>query len=46
MKDGDVPLPLDGGTERQRNDIENTFDWFTGKRCCQMKIRERRILDP
>ena len=36
-----VSLPLDAGTERKSDDIENSVNRLTRKRCGQVKIRQR-----
>ena len=41
MKNRDVPLPLDAGTKRKSDDIENSVNRLTRKRCGQVKIRQR-----
>ena len=41
VKNRDVSLPLDAGTERKSDDIENSVNWLTRKRCGQVKIRQR-----
>ena len=43
VKNRDVSLPLDASTERESNDIENSVNRLTRKRCCQVQIREGRI---
>ena len=41
VKNRDVSLPLDAGTERKSDDIENSVNRLTRKRCGQVKIRQR-----
>ena len=41
MKNRDVSLPLDAGTERKSDDIENSVNRLTRKGCGQVKIRQR-----
>ena len=41
MKNRDVSLPLDAGTERKSDDIKNSINRLTRKGCCQVKIRQR-----
>jgi len=41
IENRDVPLSLDSSTERESNDIEHSVNWLTGKRCGQVKIRQR-----
>lgn len=41
VKYRDVSLPLDAGTERKGDDIENSVNRLTRKRCGQVKIRQR-----
>src|SRR6266849_11004879 len=41
MKNRDVSLSLDAGTERKSDDIENSVNRLTRKRCGQVKIRQR-----
>src|SRR2546426_6507310 len=41
VKNRDVSLSFDAGTERKSDDIENSVNWLTGKRCGQVKIRQR-----
>ena len=41
VKYRDVSLPLDAGTERKSDDIENSVNRLTRKRCGQVKIRQR-----
>ena len=41
VKNRDVSLPLNAGTERESDDIENSVNRLTGKRCGQVKIRQR-----
>ena len=41
VKYRDVSLPLDLGTERKGDDIENSINRLTRKRCGQVKIRQR-----
>lgn len=42
----DVSLPLDARTERKGDDIEDSVNRLTRKRCGQVKIRERGIRHP
>ena len=41
VKNRDVSLALDAGTERKGDDIENSVNRLTRKRCGQVKIRQR-----
>src|ERR1700686_3659143 len=41
VKNRDVSLPPDAGTERKSDDIENSVNRLTRKRCGQGKIRQR-----
>jgi hypothetical protein len=43
MKNRDVSLPLDASTERESDDIENSVNRLTRKRCRQVQIRQGRI---
>ena len=40
IESSDVSLPLDAGTERKCDDVENSINRLTRKRCGQVKIRQ------